>query len=75
MVRKIFLQDVMSLKSAIGEYDNAVLETSSDLLVLDTREIVEQSVIAQCLSNRGPRLSTVRQFCARTASREYATYS
>ena len=45
MVQKIFLQDVMSLKSAIGEYDNAVLETSNDLLVLDTRDIVEISVI------------------------------
>ena len=35
----------MSLKSAIGEYGNVVLETSSDLLILDTREIIEQSVI------------------------------
>ena len=33
----------MSLKSSIGEYDNAVLETSNDLL--DTRDIVEKSVI------------------------------
>ena len=45
VVQTIFLQDVMSLKSEIGEYDNAVLETSNDLLVLDTRDIVEKSVI------------------------------
>ena len=44
-VQKIFLQDVISLKSAIGEYGNPVLETSSDLLVLDTRDIAETSVI------------------------------
>ena len=34
-VQKIFLQYVMSLKSATGEYGNPFLETSSDLLVLD----------------------------------------
>ena len=45
-VQKIFLQYVMSLKSAIGECDNPFLETSTDILVLDTRDIVEKSVIA-----------------------------
>ena len=33
----------MSVKSAIGEYGNPFLETSSDILVLDTRDIVEKS--------------------------------
>ena len=33
----------MSVKSAIGEYGNHFLETSSDILVLDTRDIVETS--------------------------------
>ena len=32
----------MSVKSAIGEYGNPLLETSSDILVLDTRDIVEK---------------------------------
>ena len=32
----------MSIKSAIGEYGNPFLETSSDILVLDTRDIVEK---------------------------------
>ena len=35
-----------SLKSAIDEHDNPFLETSTDILVLDTRDIVEKSVIA-----------------------------
>ena len=33
----------MSVKSAIGEYANPCLETTSDILVLDTRDIVEKS--------------------------------
>ena len=33
----------MSVKSAIGEYGNPFLETSSDILVLDIRDIVEKS--------------------------------
>ena len=33
----------MSVKSALGEYGNPFLETSSDILVLDTRDIVEKS--------------------------------
>ena len=33
----------MAVKSAIGEYGNPFLETSSDILVLDTRDIVEKS--------------------------------
>ncbi len=44
-VQKIFLQDVMSLKSAIGEYGNLFLETSSHILVINTRDIVEKSFI------------------------------
>ena len=34
-----------SLKATIDEYSNPFLETSGDLLVLDTRDIVEKSVI------------------------------
>ena len=37
------MQDVMSVKSATGEYGNPFFETSSDILVLDTRDIVEKS--------------------------------
>ena len=33
----------MSVKAAIGEYGNPFLETSSNILVLDTRDIVEKS--------------------------------
>ena len=33
----------MSVKSAIGEYGNPFLETRSDILVLDTRDIVQKS--------------------------------
>ena len=32
-----------SLKATIDEYSNPFLETSGDLLVLDTRDIVEKS--------------------------------
>ena len=41
-VQKIFMYDVRSVKTAIGEYGNPFLETSSDILVLDTRDIVEK---------------------------------
>ena len=44
-VQKIFMSDVMSVKSAIGEYANPFLETGSDILVLNTRDIVEKSVV------------------------------
>ena len=44
-VQTIFLQDVTSLKATIDEHSNPFLETSGDLLVLDTRDIVEKSVI------------------------------
>ena len=33
----------MSVKSAFGEYGNPFLETSSEIIVLDTRDIVEKS--------------------------------
>ena len=35
----------MSVKSAIGEYGNPFLETSSDILVLDIRDMVEKSSV------------------------------
>ena len=44
-MQKIFLEDVMSLKSAIGEYGNPFLKTSSDLLVLDKRDVVEKYAV------------------------------
>ena len=39
------VEGMMSLKSAICEYDNPFLETSSDVLVLDRPDIVEKYVI------------------------------
>ena len=39
-VQKIFIKDVMSVKSDIGEYGNPFHEPSSDILVLDTRDIL-----------------------------------
>ena len=44
-VQKIVMQDVTSLQATIAEYSNPFLETSGDLLVLDTMDIVEKSVI------------------------------
>ena len=44
-VQKISLQYVTSLKATIDEYINSFLETSGDLLVLDSRDIVEKFVI------------------------------
>ncbi len=38
-------EDMMSLKSEICEYGNPFLETSSDVLVLERRDIVETSVM------------------------------
>ena len=35
----------MSVKYAIGEYGNPFIETSSDILVLDIRDIVEKYVV------------------------------
>ena len=42
-VQKIFLHVVTSQKATIDEYSNQFLETSGDLPVLDTRDIVEKS--------------------------------
>ena len=42
-VQKAFLQDVMSLKATFDEYGNPFLESSGDLLVLDTRDIVDET--------------------------------
>ncbi len=44
-VQKAFLQDVMSLKATFDEYGNPFLESSGDLLVLDTRDIVDETVV------------------------------
>ena len=59
-------ENMMSLKSETGEYGNQFLETSSDLLVLDTRDIVEKYVIDNGNSTT---------MCARAASREHERYS
>ena len=44
-VQKSFLHDVKALKSAFDEYGNPFLESSSDLLVLDTKGITNEAVI------------------------------
>ena len=44
-VQKIVLQDLTSLQATIAENSNPFLETSGDLLDLDTMDIVEKSVI------------------------------
>ena len=44
-MKQTFVKYVMSLYSAIGEYGNPLIEASSDLLFIDTRNIVEKSVI------------------------------
>ena len=40
----------------------SISQTSIDLLVLDTRDVVQKYVVDQCVSNRVPWMSTVRQF-------------
>ena len=44
-VQKAFLQDVKSLKATIDELGNPFRETSRDLLVLDTRDLADQSAV------------------------------
>ena len=44
-VQKAFLQDVIALKATFDEYGNPFLESSSDLLVLDTRDITDETVV------------------------------
>jgi len=44
-VQKTFLEDVKALKSTFDEYGNPFLETGSELLVLDTHDIAEKSVV------------------------------
>ena len=44
-VQKSFLQDVKALKSAFDEYWNPFLESSSSLLVLDTKDITSEAVV------------------------------
>ena len=44
-IQKAFLQDVRPLKATFDEYGNPLLETSSDLLVLDTTDITDGAVI------------------------------
>ena len=43
-VQKSFLYDVKALKSAFDECGNPFLESSSDLLVLDTKDITSEAV-------------------------------
>ncbi len=43
-VQKTFLQDVIALKAALDDYGNPFLESSGDLLVLDTRDIADEFV-------------------------------
>ena len=44
-MQKAFLQDVKSLKATIDELGNPFRETSRDLLVLDTRDLADQSAV------------------------------
>ena len=44
-VQKAFLQDIKSLKSTVDKYGNPFLETGGELLVLDTQDIVDKSVV------------------------------
>ena len=44
-VQKSFLQDVKALKSAFDEYGNPFLDSSSYVLVLDTKHITSEAVI------------------------------
>ena len=44
-VQKSFHHDVKALKSAFDEYGNSFLECSSDLLVLDIKDITSEAVI------------------------------
>ena len=62
-VQKIFMYDVMSVKSVIGEYGNPFLEITSDILVLDTRDIEEKSGVYEW-SPRDVNCSTT--ICMRT---------
>ena len=55
----------MSVKSAIGEYGNPFLETSSDILVLDTRHITEKSDVYN-VYRMGPRDANSTIICMRT---------
>ena len=64
-VQKIFMLDVMSVKSAIGEYGNPFLETCSDILVLDTRDIGENLVFTMCIE-WSPRDINSTTICMRT---------
>ena len=59
----------------IGE---SISQTISDLLVLDTRDVVEKELCCrQCVSNRAHWMSTVRQFIWERLfeSRAYELYS
>ena len=44
-VQKAFLRDVKALKASFDEYGNPFLESSTDLLVLDTRDIADKAVV------------------------------
>lgn len=44
-VQKAFIRDVKALKASFDEYGNPFLESSDDLLVLDTRDIADRAVV------------------------------
>ena len=44
-VQKSFLQNVKTLKTTFDDYGNPFSETSDDLLVLDTRDILDKAVV------------------------------
>jgi len=44
-VQKAFLRDVKALEASFDEYGNPFLESSGDLLVLNTRDVADKAVI------------------------------
>ena len=61
-VQNIFLEDVMSLKSAIGEYGNPFLKPIATFSFSTHVTLYRNICCRRCLWNRVPWMSTVRQF-------------
>ncbi len=57
-VQKAFLRDVKALKTSFDEYGNPFLESSDDLLVLDTRDVADKAVVNNCTKLKNLVLSS-----------------
>ncbi len=55
-----------AFKATFDEFGNPFSESSSDLLVLDTRDVVDKEVV-DTVQNRTTWFSTVQYLCERTA--------